>query len=173
MSAELTNVTLHANEMAREIERLKIERDRVAAAAKRVGESLQHFMDGTTDPGTEALAAQYDLNRILSLLSIDMSPVDEAQYLSRFSALPSEIHRFLANRLPEAVHLTYQQAIVNRAIGEAAKDLRMEANAATAEGFRNDLAPGFLKAADHIDPMKGGARYPSELIRFGESGGAA
>lgn len=168
MSAELKNVTLAANEMAREIERLKIERDELAAAAKRVSVQLQHFMDDTTDPGTEALAAQYELNRILSLLSIDTSAVDEAQYLSRFSATPSEIHRFLANRLPEDVHLNYQRAIGNRAVEEAAKDLRLEANAAAAEGIRNDLTPGWLRAADHIDPIKGGGHFPSELIRLGE-----
>lgn len=129
-------------------------------------------MDDTTDPGTEALAAQYELSRILSLLTIDDTVVGEAQYLSRFSVTPSEVHRFLANRLAEDVHLNYQQAIGNRAVEEAAKDLRLEANAAAAEGIRNDLTPGWLKAADHIDPLKGGGHFPSELIRFGETDGA-
>ncbi|MEV7364314.1 hypothetical protein [Streptomyces sp. NPDC091299] len=156
----------------REAERLRIERDELAAAAQRVAVQLQHFMDDTTDPGTEALAAQYELSRILSLLSIDTSAVDEAQYLSRFSATPSEIHRFLANRLPEDVHLNYQQAIGGRAVEEAAKELRMEANAAAAEGIRNDLTPGWLRAANFIDPMQSGGLFPSELIRFGETGGA-
>lgn len=153
----------------REAERLRIERDELAAAAKRVSVQLQHFMDDSTDPGTEALAAQYELNRILSLLSIDTSAVDEAQYLSRFSATPSEIHRFLANRLPEDVHLNYQRAIGNRAVEEAAKDIRMESHSPLAgEKFTN----GMVFAADHIDPLKGGGHYPSQLIRFGEQGGA-
>lgn len=155
----------------REIERLRIERDEVAAAAKRVGACLQHFMDDTADPGTEALAAQYELNRILSLLSIDETVISEAQYLSRFSATPSEIHRFLANRLPEDVHLNYQQAIGGRAVEEAAKDLRMTAAKLEAEGEKTTPRE-FRYAADEIDPLKGGGPFPSELIRFGETGGA-
>lgn len=152
----------------REAERLRIERDELAAAAKRVAVQLQHFMDDSSDPGTEALAAQYDLNRILSLLSIDTSAVDEAQYLSRFSATPSEIHQFLANRLPEDVHLNYQRAIGNRAVEEAAKDLRMAAAKLDATlGTRTETASTTRNAADQIDPLKGGGHYPSELIRFG------
>lgn len=162
MNAE--NATLAANDMAREVERLAIERDELAAAAKRVAVQLQHFMDDATDPGTEALAAQYELSRILSALSVDTSAVDEAAYLSRFSAIPSEIHRFLANRLPEDVHLNYQRAIGNRAVEEAAKDIRMESHTAMASPlYRN----GMQFAADHIDPLKGGGHYPSSLIRFG------
>lgn len=173
MSAELRNVTLAANEMAREIERLKIERDELAAAAKRVSVQLQHFMDDTTDPGTEALAAQYELNRLLSLLSIDENVIGEAQYLSRFSVTPSEIHRFLANRLAEDVHLNYQQAIGNRAVEEAAKDLRMAAAKLDAAlGDRTETASTMRNTADQIDPLKGGGHYPSSLIRFGETGGA-
>lgn len=153
----------------REIERLRIERDEVAAAAKRVGACLQQFIDDSTDPGTEALAAQYELNRILSLLSIDDTVIGEAQYLSRFSVTPSEVHRFLANRLAEDVHLNYQRAIGNRAVEEAAKDIRMESHSPLAgEKFSN----GMVFAADHVDPLKGGGHYPSSLIRFGETGGA-
>lgn len=174
MSTELRNVTLAANDMAREIERLRIERDELAAAAKRVADSLQSFMDDTSDPGTEALAAQHELSRLLSSLSIDTSAVDEAQYLSRFSATPSEIHRFLANRLPENVHLNYQQAIGNRAVEEAAKDLRMAAAKLDATlGASTETASTMRRTADQIDPLKGGGHYPSSLIRFGEQGGAA
>ncbi|MFD8771349.1 hypothetical protein [Streptomyces sp. NPDC059916] len=151
----------------REAERLRIERDQLAAAAKRASAALQSLMDDTTDPGTEALAAQYELTRILSSLSIDTSAVDQAQYLSRFSAVPSEIHYFLASRLPEDVHLNYQRAIGDRAVEEAAKGLRMEANAASSEGVLPHLTEGWLKAADHIDPRKGGGHYPSKLIRLG------
>lgn len=155
----------------REIERLRIERDEVAAAAKRVAACLQQFMDDTTDPGTEALAAQYELNRILSLLSIDENVIGEAQYLSRFSATPSEIHRFLANRLPEDVHLNYQQAVGNRAVEEAAKDVRCAIAVRSLDPTRSPLTAG--EAADYIDPIKGGGHFPSALIRFGETGGAS
>jgi hypothetical protein len=150
----------------RETERLTIERDELAAAAKRVSVQLQHFMDDSTDSGAEAVAAQYELNRLLSLLSIDTSAVDEAAYLSRFSATPSEIHQFLANRLPEDVHLNYQRAIGNRAVEEAAKDLRMESAGLEVDGEKTTPRE-YRAAANHIDPLKGGGHYPSELIRFG------
>lgn len=153
----------------REIERLTIERDELAAAAKRVAASLQSFMDDTSDPGTEALAAQYELARILSKLSVDTSAVDEAQYLSRFSATPAEIHGFLASRLPEAVHLNYQQAIGGRAVEEAAKDIRMAAAELDATlGARTETASTMRSTADRIDPLKSGGKFPSTLARFGE-----
>lgn len=155
----------------REAERLRIERDEVAAAAKRVGACLQQFMDDTTDPGTEALAAQYELNRILSLLSIDTSAVDEAQYLSRFSATPSEIHRFLANRLPEDVHLNYQQAIGEEAVREAAEDLRAYRHHPDADLMKQAWRTGVDDAIDQIDPDRAGP-FPSQLMRLGETGGA-
>ena len=158
----------------REIERLRIERDELAAAAKRVSVQLQHFMDDTTDPGTEALAAQYELTRLLSLLPVDTSAIDDAQYLSRFSVTPSEVHRFLSTRLAEDVHLRYQQAIGNRAVEEAAKDLRMAGAKLDATlGASTETASTMRRNADQIDPIKGGGPYPSQLIRFGEQGGAA
>jgi hypothetical protein len=151
----------------REIERLRIERDEVAAAAKRVSACLQQFMDDTTDPGTEALAAQYEMSRILSLLSIDTSAVDEAQYLSRFSATPSEIHRFLANRLPEDVHLNYQQAIGKEAVHEATDELRAYRNHPDAGLMKQAWRTGVDDAIDQVDPDRAGP-FPSGLIRFGE-----
>ncbi|WP_431040013.1 hypothetical protein [Streptomyces sp. P9-1] len=156
----------------REIERLRLERDELAAAAKRASVCLQQFIDDTVDPGTETLAAQYELSRLLTKLEVNGAVVEESEYLSRFSVTPAEVHRFLAARLAEDVHLRYQQAVGNCAVEEAAKDLRMEANAADAEGIRSDLTPGWLRAADHIDPLKGGGHFPSALIRVGETGGA-
>jgi hypothetical protein len=157
----------------REAERLRIERDEVAAAAKRVSACLQQFMDDTTDPGTEALAAQYELSRILSKLEVDGQVIGDSEYLSRFSVTPSEVHHFLATRLAEDVHLRYQQAIGNRAVEEAAKDLRMAAAKLDATlGTTTESASTMRRDADHIDPLKGGGHYPSALIRFGETGGA-
>jgi hypothetical protein len=151
----------------REIERLRIERNEVAAAAKRVSACLQQFMDDTTDPGTEALAAQYELSRLLSKLEVNGAVIEESEYLSRFSVTPSEVHAFLAASLAEDVHLRYQQAIGNRAVEEAAKDLRMAAAKLEAEGEKTTPRE-FRHAADEIDPLKGGGHYPSKLIRFGE-----
>ncbi|GAA1887559.1 hypothetical protein GCM10009837_06580 [Streptomyces durmitorensis] len=155
----------------REAERLKIERDEIADAAKRVSASLQIFMDDTTDPGTEALGAQYELSRLLAKLEIDGQVVGDSEYLSRFSVIPSEVHRFLSTRLAEDVHLRYQQAVGGRAVEEAAKDLRMAA--ASLEVHSEQVTPlEYRNAADEIDPLKGGGPFPSTLIRFGETGGA-
>ena len=171
MSAELKNVTLAANDMAREIERLKIERDEIASAAKRVSVQLQHFMDDTTDPGTEALAAQYELNRILSLLSIDENVIGEAQYLSRFSVTPAEVHRFLATRLAEDVHLRYQQAIGSEAVREAMDAATAFRNCPDNAQMKQAWRSGVDDAVAHIDPDGDGGLYPEKLIRFGETGG--
>lgn len=157
----------------REIERLTIERDEIADAAKRVAASLQAFMNDTTDPGTEALGAQYELSRLLAKLEIEGQMVGDSEYLSRFSVTPSEVHRFLSTRLAEDVHLRYQQAVGGRAVEEAAKDIRMEAAKLDAMlGTKTETASTMRNTADEIDPLKGGGPYPSELIRFGETGGA-
>ena len=158
----------------REIERLRIERDELASAAKRVSVQLQHFMDDTTDPGTEALAAQYELSRLLSKLEVNGAVVEESEYLSRFSVTPAEVHRFLSKSLAEDVHLRYQQAIGNRAVEEAAKDIRMTAAKLDASlGTSTETASTMRNTADEIDPLKSGGPFPSELIRFGETGGAS
>lgn len=155
----------------REIERLRIERDELAAAAKRVATCLQQFIDDTTDPGTEALAAQYVLTQILASLSTNETVISDSEYLSRFSVTPSEIHRFLASRLAEDVHLRYQQAIGGRAVEEAAKDIRMETVSLKADGvLESDKDWAASSAADHVDPLKCGGPYPSALIRFGNPG---
>lgn len=160
-----------ADDMAREAERLRIERDELAAAAKRVAESLQHFMDDSADPGTEALAAQHVLSTLLTKLSFN-EPIS-SDYLSRFSVLPAEIHAFLARHLAEDVHLRYQQAIGSHAVEQAAKHLRLAAACQQASGEITSPRE-YRAAADDIDPMKrgSGGPFPAELIRFGTKGGA-
>ena len=69
------------------------------------------------------------------------------------------------------MHLNYQRAIGNRAVEEAAKDLRLDAAVLEAEGEWT-TPRGYNKAADRIDPLKSGGPFPSTLIRFGETGGA-
>jgi hypothetical protein len=155
----------------REIERLRIERDELAAAAKRVAESLQSFINDSTDPGTEALGAHYEVSRLLAKLEIDGQVIGDSEYLSRFSVTPAEVHRFLSTRLAEDVHLRYQQAVGGRAATEAAKDIRMTAAKLDATlGTQTETASTMRNAADGIDPLKGGGPFPSELIRFGETG---
>jgi hypothetical protein len=158
---------------AREIERLRLERDELAAAAKRASVCLQQFIDDTVDPGTETLAAQYELSRLLTKLEVNGAVVEESEYLSRFSVTPAEVHRFLAARLAEDVHLRYQQAVGNRAVEEAAKDLRMAAAKLDATlGTQTETASTMRNAANQVDPLKGGGHYPSQLIRVGETGDA-
>ena len=154
----------------REIERLRIERDEIADAAKRVAASLQIFMDDTTDPGTEALAAQYELSRLLTKLEIDGQVIGDSEYLSRFSVTPSEVHRFLSTRLAEDVHLRYQQAVGEEAVREAVEDLRAYRHHPDADLMKQAWRTGVDDAIDQIDPDRAGP-FPSVLIRFGETGG--
>jgi hypothetical protein len=147
-------------------ERQRIELAEMAAAAKRVSQSLQHFIDDSTDPGSEALGAQYELSRMLTQLSLGEPIVSDSAYLSRFSVTPAEVHAFLASRLTEDVHLRYQQAIGSYAVGEAAKSLRMDANLRQLEGELGAAAET-RELANLIDPLKGGGPYPSALVRFG------
>ncbi|MDX3549542.1 hypothetical protein PV724_44515 [Streptomyces europaeiscabiei] len=156
----------------REIERLRIERDEVAAAAKRVGACLQQFMDDAIDPGTEALAAQYELSRILSLLSIDDTVIGESQYLSRFSVTPEQVHRFLASRLAEDVHLRYQQAIGSESVREAMDAATSYRNSPDAAQMKQAWRSGIDDVLAHIDPDGDGGLYPEKLLRLGETGGA-
>jgi len=76
---------------------------------------------------------------------------------SRFSATPAEVDRFLRLILAEDTYLRYQRAIGNRAVEEAAKDLRVEVASREAD-------VEWIDAADHIDPLKGGGHYPSALL---------
>lgn len=76
---------------------------------------------------------------------------------SRFSATPAEVDRYLRQILAEDTYLRYQQVIGDCAVEEATKDLRME----HASGDANSC---WLQAADHIDPMKDGGHYPSQLL---------
>ncbi|WP_129293169.1 hypothetical protein [Streptomyces lydicus] len=100
--------------------------------------------------------------------------VSETDYLSRFSATPAEVHRFLASRTAEDVHLRYQQAVGSHAVEQAAKHLRMAAACQQAAGEITSPRE-YRAAADDIDPMKrgSGGPFPAELIRFGTTGGAS
>jgi hypothetical protein len=75
---------------------------------------------------------------------------------SRFRATPAQIDKYLRRILAEDTYLRFQQAIGNGAVEEAAKDLRMKHAA-------NNAGADWLDAADHIDPLKGGGHYPSQL----------
>jgi len=76
---------------------------------------------------------------------------------SRFSATPADVDRYLRTILAEDTYLKFQRVIGDIAVEEAAKDLRMQHAAREAD-------VEWLDAADHIDPMKGGGHYPSQLL---------
>ena len=80
---------------------------------------------------------------------------------SRYSATPAAVDHYLRQILTEETLLNYQRAIGNRAVEEAARDIRMESHSPLAgEKFTN----GMTFAADHVDPLKGGGHYPSVLL---------
>ena len=84
---------------------------------------------------------------------------------SRFSASPAEVDRFLRSILAEDTYLDFQRAIGNRAVEEAARDIRMETNRLRAHRvLEPDRFRPCRDAADQIDPLKGGGPYPSVLL---------
>ncbi|MFD7661311.1 hypothetical protein [Streptomyces sp. NPDC059788] len=80
---------------------------------------------------------------------------------SRLSATPAEVDVYLRKILAEDTYLRYQQAIGGRSVEEAAKDIRTETHTPWASQL---YLNGMAFAADHIDPLKGGGRYPSQLL---------
>jgi hypothetical protein len=82
---------------------------------------------------------------------------------SRFHATPAEIDAFLRFHFAEDMLLRYQQAIGNRSASEAARDIRTESHSPLAG---TKFTEGMTFAADHIDPLRGGGHYPSELINL-------
>jgi hypothetical protein len=93
---------------------------------------------------------------------------------SRYSASPAEIDDYLRRYFTEEVVLNFQRAVGNRAVEEAAKDIRMGSHTSMASQL---YVNGMQFAADHIDPLKGGGHYPSCLLcskhnGFGQCPGA-
>lgn len=90
---------------------------------------------------------------------------------SRFTATPAEVDAYLRTILAEDTYLRYQQAIGDRAVEEAAKDIRMETASLKAHGVLElDKDWAASDAADHVDPLKGGGPYPSQLLCSRHSG---
>lgn len=126
--------------------------DEVATAADRITKSHAHFVQDSQDPGSEAIAAEWEMTRILRKLQY-FEPHDWT-YISRFSATPHEIHKVLKDGLCEDTYLNYQRFICEPAVHEAANDIRSS---------RYDVHTAD-DAAAHIDPEMGGGRYPAKLI---------
>lgn len=141
----------------------------VCTAAQRLARSHQDLMLDLGNPGSEAHAAQWEMDRLLRQATY--AEPNDWTYVSRFSATPDEIHRILANGLCEDVHLRYQQEIGNKAVHEAAEDIRQRGET----GFTPEqrlLSPEHAamyetlrRCADLIDPETHGGPYPSSLVR--------
>lgn len=105
----------HAREdvpaLLNELAAVRAERDELAARARRVAVSHEHFIYDHSDPGTEALAAQYELVNYLSAMpsetELPVNPVENALRLVLAlldewdeNVTPGEIRKTLAEFLP-------------------------------------------------------------------------
>ncbi|MFE6785130.1 hypothetical protein ACFVFF_23025 [Streptomyces sp. NPDC057680] len=116
---------------------------------------IQHEKDGKARWRKRAEEAE---DRVVELERAPQRP-------SRFSATPAQVDEYLRRILAEDTLLNYQRAIGNKAVEEAAMDIRMEIATLRVNGV---LEPGkdwaASSVADHIDPAKGGGHYPSKLL---------
>lgn len=84
---------------------------------------------------------------------------------NRFRATPAEVDWFLRKILTEETLLNYQRAIGNRAVEEAAEEIRQETARLKAHGvLEPDKDWAAAAAADWIDTSKDGGHYPSRLL---------
>lgn len=81
---------------------------------------------------------------------------------SRFHATPVEVDDYLRRILCEDTLLNYQWVIGDKAVEEAAKDVRGAIAVRSLDPTRRSLSA--KEAADHVDPAKGGGHYPSVLL---------
>lgn len=136
--------------------------DELGSAADRLNKTHADLVQDSPDPGSEALAAEWEMTRLLRRLQY-FEPHDWT-YISRFSATPQEIHRILKEGLCEDVYLNYQRFIAEPAVHEACEDLRER----TGEIFKDEKWDPYkrliTKAVNYMDPAHGGGRYPAELL---------
>lgn len=142
--------------------------DEVATAADRITKSHEHFVQDSSDPGSEAMGAEWEMRRILKKLQY-FEPHDWT-YISRFSATPQEIHKILKDGLCEDTYLNYQRFICEPAVHEAAEELRQQNDKAFSQEdllhspVKHAMHHMVMKGADYIDPARGGGRWPASLI---------
>ena len=96
----------------------------------------------------------------------DVRRIRHAEPPSRFNATPAEVDQFLRFHFAEDTLLRFEQAVGNRVVTEAAKDIRLEAAARNVSPVTPQRINGWTDAANHVDPLKGGGHYPSLLIDF-------
>lgn len=129
----------HVVELA---ERLRAELAELTARARRVAVSHEHFIQDHDDPGTEALAAQYELinhlsgsadpgdlplNPVETALRVVLAVLDETQD----DASPREIRGAIADALPREDKSDHRHRIYIDGRGDAWMDVSVEADGTT------------------------------------------
>jgi len=134
--------------------------DEVATAADRLNKTHADLVQDSPDPGSEALAAEWEMTRLLKKLRY-FEPHDWT-YISRFSATPSEVHKILKDGLCEDVYLNYQRFICEVALNGVLDEQHERVEAESGEpGCWHDGAHSVIKL---LDPAKEGFRFPADLI---------
>ncbi len=134
--------------------------DEVATAADRLNRSHAHLVQDSPDPGSEAMGAEWEMTRILRKLQY-FEPHDWT-YISRFSAMPQEIHKVLKDGLCEDTYLNYQRFIGEKALEDVLKDQHASVEGEPGEpGCWHDGAHSVIKT---LDPARDGYRFPVDLI---------
>lgn len=137
--------------------------DELGSAADRLNKTHADLVQDSPDPGSEALAAEWEMTRLLRRLQY-FEPHDWT-YISRFSATPQEVHRILKDGLCEDVYLNYQRFIAEAALDEVLKREHERVNSGEdgngEPGCWHDGANDVIK---HLDPAKEGFRFPADLI---------
>lgn len=125
-----------------ELGRLRAELAELTARARRVAVSHEHFIQDHDDPGTEALAAQYELinhlsrsadpgdlplNPVETALRVVLAVLDEAQD----DASPREIRGAIADALPREDMSDHRHRIYIDGRGDAWMDVSVEADGTT------------------------------------------
>lgn len=141
--------------------------DEVATAAERITKSHECFVEDTSDPAAEAMAAQWEMRRILKKLQY-FEPHDWT-YISRFSATPHEIHKILKDGLCEDTYLNYQRFICEEALSGVLAEQREHVEGENCAWPSLSGEPGCWHDGAHsvikkLDPAKEGFRFPASLI---------
>lgn len=134
--------------------------DEIATAADRLTKSHAHFVQDSSDPGSEALGAEWEMVRLLRKIKY-FEPHDWT-YISRFSATPQEIHKVLKDGLCEDTYLNYQRFICEAALNVSLDEQHVRVEAESGEpGCWHDGANNVIK---YLDPKREGYRFPADLI---------
>lgn len=141
---------------------------RLAETARELAKSHKEFIEDSSQPDAHTLEVQYVMESLLGQIEVK-EPADW-NYVSRFSATPSEIHDILRSGLHPKVYLAYQQALARPILRQAAEEvLRKGEEGLPAEErlFSPEHAAMFemvRRSADLINPDSSGPTLPNEVV---------